>query len=180
MNAIIAALIIASFVLVPLVSPCAYAAEFKTGVVDLNKVLNESDAGKCARIDLEGLIKSKQSQIDEKGKAAEKLKNDMEKQASILTPDARKAKEEELERLVRDYQRLVTDANAEVKKKENEVMGSILGELKELIAKVGRDEKYTLILEAVPAVVLYYDKALDITDRMTKAYNESKAKADKK
>jgi outer membrane protein len=180
MNAVIAAVIIASFVLVPLVSPAADASDFKTGVVDLNKVLNESDAGRRAKVDLEGLIKSKQSQIDEKGKAAEKLKNDMEKQASILTPDARKAKEEELERLVRDYQRLVTDANAEVKKKENEVMGSILGELKELIAKVGRDEKYTLILEAVPAVVLYYDKALDITDRMTKAYNESKAKADKK
>lgn len=180
MKAVIVAVVIASFVLAPLVSPGAYAQEFKTGVVDLNKVLNESDTGKRARADLEGLIKSKQAQIDEKGKAAEKLKGDMEKQAAILTPEARKAKEEELERLVRDYQRLVTDANAEVKKRENEVMGSILGELRELIAKVGKEEKYTLILEAVPAVVLYFDKTLDITERMIKAYNEGKAKTDKK
>ena len=51
-----------------------HAADMKVGIVDLMKALNESDSGKKAKTDLEVLIKSKQSVLDEKGKEIEKLK----------------------------------------------------------------------------------------------------------
>ena len=44
---------------------------------------------------LKNLIKSKQT-IDEKGKTIEKIKADLEKQASVLSAEAKKSKEEEL------------------------------------------------------------------------------------
>ena len=73
----------------------AYAAEtMKIGYVDIRAALNESDTGKKAKIDLESLIKTKQTVIDEKGKAIEKLKADVEKQASVLSAEAKKAKED--------------------------------------------------------------------------------------
>lgn len=154
------------------------AAELsKVGIVDLFRVLNESEAGKRAKADLEGIIKSKQGSIDEKGKIIERLKTDMEKQTAVLSPEARKAKEEEAERSIRDYQRMVTDSQAEVKKKESELTGSILKELRELISRMGQEEGYSLILESAEGLVLYYDKTNDLSDRVIKRYNESKAKA---
>lgn len=146
----------------------------KIAIVDLLKALNESETGKEAKTKLESLIKSKQVVIEEKGKNIEKIKSDAEKQASILSADARKAKEEELERLIRDYQRMVTDSQAEVKKREGELTAEILRDLREIIRKIGQEEGYTLILEDAEGLLLYSDKALHITDKVIKQYNESK------
>jgi outer membrane protein len=158
----------------------AYAETVKVGIVDLFRSINESDSGKKAKSDLESLIKSKQSSVEEKGKALEKLKTDLEKQAAIISADAKKVKIEEIERLERDFQRLVADAQAELKKKEGELTGAIIKELREIINKTAQEEGYTLILERAEGLVLYANKTIDITDKIIKKYNESKqAKARK-
>lgn len=163
---------IMNVILLSLMAGIGYGAETgKIGYVDLRIALNESEQGKKAKIDLESTIKTKQTVIDEKGKSIEKLKGELEKQVSVLSPEARKTKEEEIERNVRDYQRLVQDAQTEVKKKENELTGSILKELREIIEKIGQEEGYTLILENVEGLILYAKKDLDVTDKVIKIYN---------
>ncbi|MCL5021955.1 MAG: OmpH family outer membrane protein [Nitrospirae bacterium] len=158
----------------------AAAAEAgKIGYVDLRVALNESEAGKKAKIELESLIKTKQSSIDEKGKAIDKMKGDLEKQASVLSAEARKSKEDEVERQVRDYQRLVQDSQNEVKKKETEYTASIVKELRGIVEKIGQQEGYSLILENVEGIILYSKKDLDITGKVIKAFNESRAKQKK-
>jgi outer membrane protein len=167
-------------VIVLLTGTSVFAADtLKIGYVDLVRALNESESGKKAKADLEFLIKSKQVTIDEKGKAIEKGKGDLEKQASVLSPDARKSKEEELERLIREYQRLVSDSQSEVKKKESELTGEILKEIRAIIQKTGQDESYTLILENAEGQILYAVKEVDLTDVVIKKHNESKAKLKK-
>ena len=169
-------------VLLMLTGTSALAAEVitvKIGYVDLVKSLNESEAGKKAKTDLEFLIKTKQTTIDEKGKAIEKAKADLEKQSSVLSPDARKAKEEEMERMLRDYQRLVADSQNEVKKKEGELTNDILKDLRTIVQKIGEDEGYTLILESAEGQILYAKKEADLTEVVIKKFNESKAKAKK-
>jgi len=156
----------------------AHAAEtVKFGAVDVQKVLNESESGKKAKSDLESLIKSKQTFIDEKGKAIEKLKNDIEKQASVLSADARKNKEEELEKIVREYQRLVQDSQADVKKKEAELTETILKEIQDLIQKIGEEEGYVMIFER--GMVIYSNKGIDLTDTVLKKFNEMKSRSKK-
>ncbi len=154
-----------------------YAAEdgkVKIAIVDLHKLINESEAGKKAKSDLENLIKSKQTVLDEKGKNIEALKADIDKQAAVITADAKKAKEEELERLVRDYQRIISDSQTEVKKKESELTGEILKQAREVINKIAQDGGYSLVLEKADGLVLYFSNNLDITDRVIKKINEAK------
>ncbi|HAM50266.1 MAG TPA: hypothetical protein DCP92_06070 [Nitrospiraceae bacterium] len=151
----------------------------KIGYVDLRVALNESDAGKAAKAELETLIKTKQVAIDEKGKNVEKLKVELEKQSSVLSGDAKKAKEDEIERLVRDYQRLVQDSQGEVKKKEDKYTETIIKELRVIVDQIGKEEGYSLILENVEGIILYSNKGLDLTERVLKRYNEMKAKEKK-
>jgi len=157
------------------ISP-AFSAEEKNkiAIVDLHKLINESDAGKKAKVELEGLIKSKQSAIDEKGKNIEKLKTDIEKQSAVITAEAKKSKEEELERLVRDYQRIISDSQAEVKKKEAELTSEILKTAREVINKIAQEGGYSLVLEKADGLVLYFSSNLDITDKVIKKFNEAK------
>jgi outer membrane protein len=158
------------FVLLPYTSFGADTS--KIAVVDVQKVLNDSTAGKKAKVDLEALIQSKQAHIDEQGKTIEKMKTDIDKQASVLSPEARQTKEDELEKLIREYQRLVQDSQTEVKKKEGELTGAILKEVNDLVIKIGEKEGYAVILER--GMVLYSHKDLDITDKVIKEYDESK------
>jgi outer membrane protein len=144
----------------------------KIGILDLQKVLNECEAGKKAKTDLEALIKSKESVIEEKGMEIEKLKSELQKQVSVLSAEARKSKEDELERLVRDYQRTVQDSQAEVKKKEGELTEAIIRGVHELVDDIGKKEGYTVIIEK--SLALYINKDLDITDSVIKRYNKSK------
>ncbi len=172
--------LLAVIVTAPFITAGAHAADvIKIGYVDLKVALNESDAGKKAKIELESTIKTKQSVIDEKGKAIDKLKAELEKQASVLSAEAKKTKEDEIERLVRDYQRLVQDSQNEIKKKESDVTGAILKELRDIIDKIGQEEGYSLILENVEGIILYSKKDLDITDKVIKNYNDFKAKQKK-
>jgi len=150
-----------------------YAADsLKFGTVDLQKSLEESETGKKAKSDLESLRVSKQSVIDEKGRAIDKLKGDIEKQASVLSAEARKNKEEELEKMVREYQRIVQDSQAELKKKEAELTNTTIREIIEIIEKIGAEEGYTIIIEK--GTIPYSDKSIDITETVIKKYNESK------
>ncbi|MBM4141250.1 MAG: OmpH family outer membrane protein [Nitrospira sp.] len=153
------------------------ADSVKIGVVDLQKVVDESEAGKKATEDLNTLAKSKRSLIDEKGKAIEKLKSELEKQSSVLSDETKKSKNEELEKLFREYQRILQDSDAELRKKDAELKKMILREIFEIAEKFGVEEGYTLVVDK--GFILYSNKDADITDKLIKKYNESKATSKK-
>jgi outer membrane protein len=163
----------------------AFAAEkVKIGVVNLQRVVNESEAGKKATSQLEAVIKERQAKIDEKQVEFEKLQKEMEQKATVLSEDAMKKRKEEIQKKERDLKRLISDSNAELQKLQREKQLGIQKELDALITKIGKDNGYTIILPN--EVVLYYDDAMDMTDLVIKDYDETakaageKAPAEKK
>lgn len=145
----------------------------KIGYIDLQRIVYESDAGKKAKSELDALIKSKQAIVDEKRQNLERLKSDLEKQASVLSPEAKKAKQDEIEKMEREYLRLAQDSETELRKKDAELKEMIVKEIFELMDKIGKEEGYTLILDR--SMVIYGNKEIDITSMVIKKYNESKA-----
>lgn len=158
----------------------AAEASMKIGIVDLFKAVNESEQGKKAKAELEAMIKSKQEALEGKGKAIEKLRSELDKQGSVLSAEAKKSKDDEFERLTREYQRTVADSQNEVRKKEGELTGRIVRDLREVITTLAQDEKYTIIMEKAEGLVLFADPSLDITSTVIKKFDESKQKNGKK
>ncbi|HKN19594.1 MAG TPA: OmpH family outer membrane protein [Dissulfurispiraceae bacterium] len=148
------------------------AADMKLGFVDIDRAANDSEEGKKAVIGLKDFMSSRQSTISERGKDIEKMKSDLDKQGAIMSPDAKKAKIEEVERSEREFQRMVSDANQEFEKKRRELTESVYKEIIDIVVKFGQEEKYTVILPVQS--LLYSDKALDITDIIIKKFNERK------
>jgi outer membrane protein len=146
----------------------------KLGIVDLNKAVNESSQGKKATVELESAIKGKQEELDGKGKAFEKLKSQIDAQGSAMSAEVRKNKEDELERLTREYQRELSDSRKEMQKKENELTGHIVKELREIINIIAHEDRYDLIIDKIPTLVLFEDNGLDITDKVIKKLYEKK------
>ena len=151
-----------------------WAADLKIAYVDIQKAVNESNAGKDAKKLITKDVEKFQGQIVDKQKVLQTMKESLEKQAPMLNPDARATREKEYQNKLREFQRWGEDTQNEINQKRMEIERNISIGLQKVIQKVGADEGYTLILEKNESIVLFVSKALDITDRVIKAYDAQK------
>jgi hypothetical protein len=94
----------------------------------------------------------------------EKLKDELEKQKSVLTPEAYREKESSYQVKFRDYQRQVQDANEELAKKEQAITSKIIPDIIKVVEKVGKDGKYDAILDLNNPVIVYHDNAARVNE----------------
>jgi len=151
-----------------------WAAELKIAYVDIQRAINESNAGKEAKKAITKEIEKFQRLIADKQKELQTMKESFEKQALMLTPDARANKEKEYQNKLREFQRWGEDSQNELNQKRMEMERNISIALVKVIQKLGADEGYTLILEKNENIVLFVSKTIDITDRAIKAYDAQK------
>lgn len=152
----------------------AGSAELKIGSVDIQRAVNECNQGKEAKKTIMKEVEKFQAQIAEKQKDLQQLKDALEKQAPMLNADARAAKEKDYQSKIRDFQRWGEDNQNEINQKRMEMERNIAIGLTKVIQKVGADEGFTIIFENNQQIVLYASKAIDITDRVIKAYDAQK------
>ena len=152
----------------------ALAVDLKIAYVDIQKAVNESNAGKDAKKVITKEVEKFQRQIADKQKELQTLKDSLEKQAPMLTPDARATREKEYQNKLREFQRWGEDTQNEINQKRVEMERNISIALFKVIQKMGADEGYTLILEKNENIVLFVSKTIDITDRVIKAYDAQK------
>ncbi len=148
----------------------------KMGVIDLQKVAEESLAGKKSMVEYNILAKAKQVSIEGKNKAIEKLGRELEQRKPDISEKALQQKLEELEKLETELSRFSQDAEAELAGKYDELYSNMLRDILELTGKIGAAENYTVIIDK--GGILYCDENLNITDPFIKQYDELK-EADK-
>jgi outer membrane protein len=151
-----------------------WAADLKIAYVDIQRAVNECNAGKDAKKVITKEVEKFQRLIADKQKELQTLKESLDKQTLMMTPDARANKEREYQTKLREFQRWGEDSQNEINQKRVELERSISGSLAKTIQKIGTDEGYTLILEKNENIVLYVTKALDITDRVIKTHDAQK------
>lgn len=156
-----------------LVTP-ALAADIKIGYVDLQRALNESEAGKKAKGDFKRQVDSLESQLKGKKEELDRLKDELERKSVVMRDEERRKLEDEFQRKRLDLKRKFEDSQGELQKKDNELTGVIIRELQEVIRQIGDRDRYTLILELSSSPVLYNDKSADLTDEVLTAYNARK------
>jgi outer membrane protein len=146
----------------------------KIGSVDIQKAVNDCNAGKEAKKTLTKEVEKFQGFVAQKQKELQEMKDSLEKQGLMLSPEARGAREKELQARLRDYQRWGEDVQNEINQKRMEMERNIVVGLQKVIQKLGADEGYALILEKNENIVLFASKATDITDLVIKAYDIQK------
>ena len=145
----------------------------KIGLIDLQKCLQESkDGQKVVKI----LKKKKddfQKRIDTMQREIMELKKTLEKQAMMLSMDAKEDKKRIIERKDRELRYLIKDLNEEMVRAQEKEKKRIFKELEKIIKEIGSEENYALIMEKQVGGVLYWSKSIDITDRIIKAYDQA-------
>lgn len=147
-------------------------SEVKIGVVNLQRALDESDSGKAAVEKMKAEFSQMQDKINKETELLKKMQEDINNQSSLLTEEAKQKKIEEYQKRYKDAQRLVSDSNEAMKKKEQQYVGKIAQELVDLVERMGKELNYDIVIEAKESGVLYNSKKIDLTDLVIERYNK--------
>ena len=148
-------------------------APSRVGFVDLQRVLARSQAGAAARDQLEKERGTMQKQVDGTRNEITKMQEELEKKGQLLSPESRREKQEALERKVRDARRLMDDLQKELQKKEQDLTVKVLNDISGVVAQVGKERGFTVIVEKRGAAVIWGAPESDITEDIIKAANNS-------
>jgi len=149
----------------------SFAAESRIGFVNIQKaVLGTKEWKKNFEIFKKNFAKEKKK-IKVRENRIKKMLADLNKQSMVLDPELKKKKEDKFRKEKVAFERYVQDQNEEFGKSEKEITQKILLKMMKVIKKLGKEKKYTMILEQ--KVVLYHDQGNDLTTLATKTYDRS-------
>ena len=162
----------------------ALAAPPKIAVVDLQKVLLSTRAGRAAKAKFEGLQKKKKKALkrrDNQLKAEEKklVRERMELEKELakhgvkgVTPllkakaQAFQAKLKLFQQQVLDFQKTQRETLQQLAKKESELLRPIEQKIKKHIDKIAKERGFTIVLNRV--AVVFHVPSVDITAEVTR------------
>ena len=154
-------------------APAATSGVQRIAFIDVQRVLARSAAGVAAREQLERDKAVMQKEMDGKRVELEKLRDELDKKGALLTPDARREKQELFERKRRDAARTADDFQKELERKESQLLQKVLQEVSGIIEKIGKDRGYYLIVEKRGAGVIYASGEADLTDEIIREFDRT-------
>ncbi len=154
----------------------AFAEGIKVAVIDVNKILNESEAGKEAKKKMEARYEELKKKIDVKSEEAKKMKEELDKQKILLGEKKLKEREDALRAKVEELRQLTQESEKEMQNRQGEVTREILKTIEGRLDKFIAEQKFDLVLEK-SAGVIHSNPSLDITAKVLELVNKEKTVA---
>ncbi len=160
--------------------PTSFGADVaKIGVIDFQKILENSSPGKAAQAEIKKKGQKMEKELKKKGASIEESKKKLERERLVMSREMREEKEREIRININDLKTLQKKYMADFKIYENQLVNEIQKEVLEIVEDIGKRSGYLLILERREGGALYYPNSIDITDRVIKEYNAQYAKKKK-
>ena len=158
---------------VMMVSGFAFA-EAKVGVVDVQKAIQSSAAGKKAKESMEAEFKKRKESLDKKKADIEKMGQDLDKKRSVLSEEVLGKKQVELQEEMMKFQKVVGENQMEIQKKEKDLLEPIFEKMKKVIEKVAQEKGFSVVIDKNAQSFLFAQKENDLTDDVVKAFEKEK------
>ena len=146
----------------------------KIGFINLQEIMQNSNAGKKAAEDFKKFYEKETQEIKSSEKELKKMKDELEKQSSIMTQSSQKEKETIYQKKLRDYQLLVNDTNEELKKRDQEMTQKLMPGIMKIVRTIAEKEKFTLVIDVATMPIPYYAKENDFSKKVIEEFNKLK------
>jgi outer membrane protein len=149
----------------------ASAQQMNIAVIDVQRVVTESDPGKQA---LQKLKELQDAKIDE-GRALQQelaaLQEQMSKQRFTLSEERLAELSKQMEDKQIALQRFQDDAERELDESRRRELGGLEGRIIPVINEIGAERGFTLIFNKFQSGLVYADDTVDITDDVIRRFN---------
>ncbi len=148
----------------------AFGEEMKIGVFDFGRITQETNEGQRIQKKLKDFQDHKQAELAAKEKELKDLQDQLAAQALALSPEKRSEMEKDVQKKQNDLQILREGAQREWQIEFNEAQDGFLQKVRDVVEALGREDKFTLILERDYTV--YRNDSVEITPRVIERFNK--------
>ncbi len=163
------------FIVTCLTINTGFAADFKIGVMNVQKIIVSCNAGKEAKTRFEQKMKDLQSKFKSEEEALKKLQDEIKKKSSAWSEEKKAEKVREFQKTGRELQAKTEDARFEMKQMQDKELEPILKALEKVVADFGKKNGYTAVMDSKSGIV-YFDQKIDISDVIIKELDKAMAK----
>lgn len=175
MRSIICFLVVLTFALTT-TSSVAAKSKLKFAYIDLQKVIQSVEKGKSAKSSFEKEFLKKKKALEGKQKEIKKLTAEFERKSLVMNEDTRRKRRAELQNMMVEYHNLLQKSQVDMQTRERELMAPIIEEVREVLADLGKQRGYDLVLEKNESAVLYAPDGSNITDEVIEIFDKKKKK----
>ena len=151
----------------------AFSADVaKIGIVDFQRILDLSDAGKKAKIDVEKKGREFEDTLRGKGEQIKEEEKNFQRESLVMSAQMREEKKREIRIKINDFNQLQKNLRQELNEYQGRILKAIHVDIRTIAEEIGKKEGYLLILEKRAGGVVYMPSTLDITDRVLQLYNK--------
>ncbi len=145
----------------------------RIGVVDPQRILSETNAGKKARDTLASFTKNRQALIELEEKELRRMEEDFVKQGTVLSPTAKREREEQFRRRMAEYQQKVGELNREVQDKQKDVLDGFRDKIEALASKVAKRVGLQVIIDrGRGGPTIYFEDTVDVSSQVIEEFNK--------
>ena len=150
----------------------AQTATPKIAVIDVQKLVVESAAGKEAQSRVKKIVDSKEADSEKMQKELQALQQRLTDQGPSMADDKREQLNKEYQEKGIAYKRFQDDAQRQVQEAQQRELSELEKRVLPVINTVGKEQGYTLIFNKfAPGMLVYADDAVDITDEVLRRFN---------
>lgn len=155
-----------------------WAEELKVAVVEPQKVLEGTKAGKKIKDSLAEYVQARQRLLDSEAADLKKIEEDLTKQGTTLSPAAKQEKETVFRQKAVAYQRKVREFEVEVQAKKTEMLSGFTKTIEQVVKEIAEKDKISLVIDkggsGADSLVIFNNPAVDLTDRVIKEVDSRK------
>ena len=148
----------------------AEAADMKIGFVDVERIRRESAPAEAASKKLEKEFAPRAQDLQRREAQIKSLQSGLEKEAMTMAETERRGKEQELQRMTVDFQRMQREYREDINLRRNQELATLFERADKVIKTIAEAEKFDLIVQEA----VFRSSRIDITDRVLKALAEGK------
>ena len=143
----------------------------KIGVLDFQKILESSKAGKEAQAEINEEGKLMETELKRRGEEITALEQQIETEKMVMKEDVRQEKQRDIRIKINDLKTLQKKYLREFQVLEEGIIKRLQKDVFAIVREIGAEKGYLLILEKRAAGVVYSPETLDVTDDVIKAYD---------
>ena len=150
-------------------------ADVKLAYLNSERIRTEYEGARSVDTEMEKAIEEWRKEAEAILVEHEKLVSELRSQSLMLSDEKRQEKETEIEAKEREYQIFVEDIfgpDGKAARKEAELWQPVFDRVNEILDQIGREQDYTMILDAASGALVYADPGTDITDEVIAELNK--------
>ncbi|MFW6081881.1 MAG: OmpH family outer membrane protein [Desulfosalsimonas sp.] len=151
-------------------SAAAAADNGKIGIIDFQKVLTDSEAGRNVQEQMREEGRGMEGALQDLAAEIEELDKQLSRDSMVMDEQKRRERQQELQEKQYEFQSRRQQYQSRFRELESDLVGKLQDEVFSIAEEIGKEEGYQLIIERSAAV--YYPDSIDLTSEVIEQYNE--------